>query len=152
MLGETFILSQDPNDINAIINDADVKPYVLVPGSDGGDLDVTELFEKGRAFAILTMDKKGGAMLIADEDGNGAEAHTFAKKEVRGDKMIEACVDGAFFIMNECGCDRIYGYTPASNRRALAFNEKIGFTRVGEVMKDRGCGIVEPLIEYEMVI
>ena len=146
MIGKTFILCDDPNVVNEIINHSDIKPFVSVDCNDDW-LDVTELFKNG-AIAVLTMDKNGGAVLVPNAEKKEMEGHTFAKKEARGKAVMEACRDGAYFILKECGCERMVGYNPIDNKVALAFNKKIGFEVVGETEKDRGSGL-ERVIEVE---
>jgi GNAT superfamily N-acetyltransferase len=143
----SFKVTRNHEIIDKIINHPDVKPYVLVDGSRGDDLNSSILFENG-AFAIVTPNGDGGAVLIPDGNG-GAEAHTFAEPSARGGAVAKACLEATKSLLQDKVFDRIYGYTPTNNKMAMKFNEKIGYKPIDIKSVDRGYGVKEEVMLYE---
>ena len=144
MRDKTFLISRDVDIVNAIINSSDVRPKF------GGDeyIDMTNVFAVG-AFASLTPDMNGGAVIVPNGEGEG-EVHIFAKYEAMGHPMKRACIDTAAYVLDDCECKRLYGYIDPTNRLALAFAKRTGFHVVGEKTLDVGAGM-ETLIEVERI-
>jgi hypothetical protein len=114
MLGSTFLLSDDDDLISGIIGDD---------------------YEEGHAFAIITMNADAGAVIEVDEDGEAAEWTPFNNGAKRKD-VLEALDEGAFFVLSECGCDRLYTLVEPRDRKTANFCKDSGFRRLGMIEGD----------------
>lgn len=106
MLGSTFLLSQDQDIISEVLGIVNEE-----------------------AIAFVTTDAEGGAVLVVLA-GKAASWFPFMGKANRK-KVIAACKDGAYFALNECGCEKLTAWIDRADRKAANICKASGFDRVG---------------------
>lgn len=134
--------SRNPVEINGIINDADVLPFICKGPPQ--PVDVTEHLRDPRNRFFC----RPGAGVCFEWRGPGTyEAHFFARKGVRGARVLELCrfsLDRIF----QGDAERVWGQIHVANRAACLMARKAGLRSLGVVQVPHGYG--GPLRDLEM--
>ena len=115
--------TEDPDEINRIINDPAVYPHVS--HGAGYPLDVEPLMGDKNIFIMA----EGGGFAFIHVEGQVYEGHYYFLPEFRGKYAIDTAKECLNWLA-ERGI-MLIGRTPLDNKSARLFNKLIGMKRVG---------------------
>lgn len=126
-----LIQTDDPELVNAFVNDPDVFPFVGFP-SDLTHFDMTDVMGGGSVAVVYDGD---AAMMLFQRTGPTFlgiwEKHTIFRAGCRGRAAVEAGMAMLEWALCTLGARSVWSQTPESNRRARWFNRQIGMASQG---------------------
>ena len=129
----------DSKVIDSVLKHKDIAPFI---GDDSsGKLDINyPIVDSIYYLAIYDDSDIAGIFAFVVINGITLDGHTNILPRFRGEKSIEAARLGLKWVFDNTKFVKINGSTPIYNKRAIAFNKKIGFEvegiNKGSIMKD----------------
>ena len=114
--------------LNAVVNDPDVRPFVLAPGTD--TLDLTPLVLNLANIALMC--DSGGLVFVRAADGM-YEVHTQFLASARGAQAVAFTQEAVRWVFTRTDAFELWTKVPESNRAALglvrAMHGRLEFVR-----------------------
>ena len=115
--------SFDAADINPILNDPDVFPFISVPGIER--IDAAPLLENTQNILLMA---DGGGVLFVFKDPTRYEVHTNFLKAYRGAYAVKASLDAYHWMFTHTDCLELWTQVPEFNKAATRFCDLVGAT------------------------
>lgn len=105
--------------LNAIVNHPDVRPWV---GGGAGILDLSSIVSDLRNYLLMT---EGGGFLFVMQEPGVYEVHSQFLPDHRGEGVITAANDAAYYMFTRTDCLEILSKVPEGNVAATAFARRM---------------------------
>lgn len=113
--------SFDAAEINAILNDPSVLPFVGLPGM--GHLDMTPVIADRRNVVLMA---EGGGLIFHHQGDGQFEVHTQFLPSWRGRHALRAATEAVSWMFAETDCRLITTKVPDGNYAAGALARRVG--------------------------
>ena len=119
--------TEDPADVNKLINDPSIKPWVCGPIT--GYLDITVLMDDKNVF--FAEDLGGVGFIFKDE--KTYECHTFVLPEGRGKWARERFFQTLEWMFKHTEAEKIVTMCPVNNRMSIGAARMAGFKKYSTI-------------------